>query len=176
MKHAIKNIFRILCLLSWGTTVHAIIGYDCGSNHLNITTLSLLEVGECDIPEPHVQVDKVYVQLFQLSSFTLTKIIQWKVDVNRIIEYCGIQSHTSTVTNGFREYIQEISREQCNSMHNTGIFMVSPNIQISELKVNRTSSHSVIPAGSTQTVTSGPKCATFSWKMFLLMYKIWYME
>ena len=151
MKHVIKNIFRILCLLSWGTTVHAIIGYDCGSNHLNITTLSLLEVGECDIPEPHVQVDKVYVQLLQLSSFTLTKIIQCKIEVDRVIEYCGMHSHTSTVTNGFREYIQEISREQCNSMHNTGIFMVSPNIQISGLKVNRTSSHSVILAGSTQT-------------------------
>ena len=62
-----------------------------------------------------------------------------------------MHSHTSNVTNEFREYIQEISREQCNSMHDTGIFMVSPNIQISGLKINRNLSHSVTLAGSTQT-------------------------
>ena len=62
-----------------------------------------------------------------------------------------MHSHTSTVTNGFREYIQETSREQRNSMFNTGNFMVSPNIQISRLKIDRTSSHAVILVGSTQT-------------------------
>ena len=96
MKPKVKKIY-IFCLLLWSGTVHAIIGYDCGTNHLNITTLSLLEVGECDIPEPQVQVEKIYVQLLQLSDFTLTKIIQCKVEVDRKIEYCGMHSHTSAV-------------------------------------------------------------------------------
>ena len=45
---------------------------------------------------------KIYVQLLQLSDFTLTKIILCKVEVDRKIEYCGMHSHTSTVINGYR--------------------------------------------------------------------------
>ena len=55
-----KEIY-IFYLLLWNGTVHAIIGYDCGTKHLNITTLYLLEIGECDIPEPQVQVGKIYM-------------------------------------------------------------------------------------------------------------------
>ena len=150
MKPKVKKIYNIFCLLLWSGTVHAIIGYDCWTNHLNITTLSLLEVGECDIPEPQVQVEKTYLQLLQLSDFTLTKIIQCKVEVDRKIEYCGMHSHTSAIINGYREYIQEVSRKQCSKMHETGVFLVSLNTQITGLKTNRTSSHAIMLAGSTQ--------------------------
>ena len=92
--------------------------------------MSLLEVGECDIPEPQVQVEKIYVQLLQLRDFTLTKIIQCKVEVDRKIEYCGMHSHTSAVINGYREHIQEVSRDQCNKMHETGLFLASINHSI----------------------------------------------
>ena len=47
----------------------------------------------------------------------MTKIIQCKVEIDRKIEYCGMHSHTSAVIDEYSEYIQEISREQCNKMH-----------------------------------------------------------
>ena len=50
----------------------------------------------------------------------------------------------------YREYIQEISIDQCNKMHETGVFMVSPNTQIFGVKINRTSSHAIMLAGSIQ--------------------------
>ena len=63
-------------LILMTTTVEAIIGYDCGSNQLNLATLSLLEVGECDIPEAKLYIDTTYIQLSQISDFTLTQIRQ----------------------------------------------------------------------------------------------------
>ena len=150
MKLKIKKIYNILYLSLWCDTVHAMIGYDSRTIHLNITTLSLLEVGECDIPEPQIQVKKIYVQLLQLSDFILTKIIQCKLEVNRKIEYFGMHLNTSAVINRYREYIQEVSRDQCNKMHKTGVFLVSPNTQITGLKSNRISSHAIMLAGSTQ--------------------------
>ena len=36
----------LLCVII--SNSNAFIGYDCGSRNLNVTTLSLLEVGECE--------------------------------------------------------------------------------------------------------------------------------
>ena len=80
----------------------------------------------------------------------MKKIIQCKVEVDRKIEYCGMHSHTSAVINGYREYIQEVSRDQCSKMHETGVFLVSLNTQITGLKIKRTSSDAIMLAGSTQ--------------------------
>ena len=48
-------------------TTYAIIGFDCASNNANIAKLSLLEVGECDLPQRQVNVEKTYVQLLQIT-------------------------------------------------------------------------------------------------------------
>lgn len=54
----------------------ALIGYDCGSRSLNITTLSLLDVGPCDIPNESLNVTMQYIQLLQIQDFVETKVIQ----------------------------------------------------------------------------------------------------
>ena len=61
-----------------------------------------------------------------------------------------MHSHTSAVINGYREYIQEVSRDQCNKMHETGVFLASINTHITGIRVNRTSSHVIMLARSTQ--------------------------
>ena len=62
---------------------YVIIGFDCGSNQSNITTLSLLEVGECDLPQSQVHVERTYIQLLQLTRFSNTKVKQSKVENRR---------------------------------------------------------------------------------------------
>jgi len=55
--------------------INEIIGYDCGSSNFNTTTVSLLDVKECDIPLIGPQVQKIIIQLLnyqnlnQLMSF-----------------------------------------------------------------------------------------------------------
>ena len=40
-----------------------IIGHDCGTKSLNVTTVSLLEVGECNIPENEIKAEDTMIQL-----------------------------------------------------------------------------------------------------------------
>ena len=65
----------LTCYFNYITTVYAIIGFDCGSNQSNITTLSSLEVGKCDLPRSRVNVERTYIQLLQLTGFSNTKVI-----------------------------------------------------------------------------------------------------
>ena len=85
-----EKLSTLVMLILMTITVEAIIGYYCGSNQLNLTTLSLLEVGECDIPEPKLHIETTYIQLLQISDFTLTQVRQCKIEIRRTISYCGM--------------------------------------------------------------------------------------
>ena len=145
----------LICNFVYITTVFAIIGFDCGSNQSNVTTLSLLELGECDLPRSQVHVEITYMQLLQLSGFSNTKVIQCKVKIRRAISHCGMHSLISIVASGHSEYIQDVARDQCNQIHTIATFLVDPSLQISKLKVNETLFHSVTLAGS---VTPNGNC------------------
>ena len=47
----------------------------------NIATLSLLEVGECDLHRSQVHVERTYIQLLELTGFSNPKLIQCKVEI-----------------------------------------------------------------------------------------------
>jgi len=108
-----KNTLATLLLLA--TPILCMVGYDCGGRSLNITSLSLLDVGECQVDNIEPQKEEAYIQLLQLSEFDHTHAIQCKIEIDRIIYYCGMHSHVSVVHNGKREYIREISAENCKN-------------------------------------------------------------
>ena len=78
----------------------------------------------------------------------IIKVIQCNVEIWRATSHCVMHSHSSIVANGHSEYIQDVTRDQCNQMHTIGTFLLNPSLQISKLKVNETSFHSVTLAGS----------------------------
>ena len=61
----------LLCVILSNT--NTFIGYDCGSRNSNVTTLSLLKVGECELPETNVDVSEKYAQLLQIKSIVKQK-------------------------------------------------------------------------------------------------------
>lgn len=136
-------VFQYLLSTAWG-----LIGYDCGSKLLNITTLFLIDVGECNIPEDTVKTSKQYIQLLQLNEYTETTVIQCKLEIHRTIYYCGMHSHISIVRNGENEYIHETSTRVCEIMHATGILKFGPTNVIHGLRLNETVTHSLTFAGS----------------------------
>ena len=157
----------LICNFNYITTVYAIIGFDCGSNQSNITTLSLLEVRECDLPRSQVHVERSYIQLLQLTGFSNTKVIQCKVEIRYTISYCGMHLHISIVANGHSEYIQDVTRDQCYQMHTIRTYLVTPSLQMSKLKVNETAFHSVTLAG---TLTPNRDCTS---RQFSDPYETW---
>lgn len=136
----------LLILISALRSAHGIIGYDCGSASANLTTLSLLNIEECDIPQQNVNASKVYIQLLQINEFQSVKVIQCKVEIDRLIKKCGMFSHTMDVFNGKYAYVEEVSREACQRMHSYGSFQIS-NTLITGIKSNQTTTRPVVLAG-----------------------------
>lgn len=95
----------------------AIIGYDCGTSNLNITTVSLLEVGECDIPPREIKEEVVEIQLLQTIEYHETPVIQCKMEFRRTVYKCGMFGHLLPVENAVKEYIDEISRDASHNRH-----------------------------------------------------------
>ncbi|XP_067209354.1 uncharacterized protein [Linepithema humile] len=139
--------FLIIAVLNfWLRGTKGIIGYDCGSASTNITTLSLLGIEECDIPQPEVAAQKIYIQLLQINEFTSARVIQCKIEIDRLIRRCGMFSHSMDVYNGKHAYIEEVSRDACQRMHMYGTYEIG-NTRITGLKSNQTATRPVTLAG-----------------------------
>lgn len=146
MDIAWKAVIIVAVLSFCFCNTEGIIGYDCGAASTNITTLSLLGIEECDIPEPAVTTRKVYIQLLQVNEFTSQRVIQCKVEIDRLIRRCGMFSHSMDVYNGKHAYIEETSREACQRMHNFGTYEIGT-VRITGLKSNQTATRPVTLAG-----------------------------
>lgn len=139
--------FFVTIVIAQLSLAFGLVGYDCGGQSLNVTTLSLLEVGRCDVPDLEPRKEEKYVQLLQLSDFDNTQAIQCRVEVDRTIYYCGMHSHISIVQNGRKQYLLDITHELCKQMQLNGMFTVGVNTQITGLKRNATDTRSVTLAG-----------------------------
>ncbi|KAL6419585.1 hypothetical protein ACFW04_011315 [Cataglyphis niger] len=140
----------IIVLLLGLPSAYGIIGYDCGSASANLTTLSLLNIEECDISQQNVNSSRTYIQLLQINEFESIKVIQCKVEIDRLIRKCGMFSHSIDVFNGKYAYVQEISREACRRMHTYGSFQLAETF-ITGLKSNQSATRPVTLAGHVDT-------------------------
>lgn len=141
-------VVALLATFIYSRPVVAILGYDCGGTAINVTTFSLLNVGDCDLPPVEPSATPTYIQLLQLSDYGRTHVVQCRVEIDRTIYYCGMHSHISVVHNGRRVYLADISENICKAAHTTGIIALTPSLQISGLKPNSTTYRSVTLAGS----------------------------
>jgi hypothetical protein len=123
-----------------------LIGYDCAGKGLNITTLSLIDIGDCRIDDIEPTKEETYVQLLQLSDFDRVQVTQCKVEIDRTVYYCEMHSHVSVVQNGRKIYTHNLGEDRCYLLHQTGAIMIGTAI-ISQLATNQTSHHSVTLAG-----------------------------
>ena len=88
--------------------VYGLTGYDCGQKFMNFTTFSHVNVGECDLPEPIVNVTKIVISLLKINEYTDTLVRYSKVEIKRTVVHCGMWSHISK--NGEVKYLREVSR------------------------------------------------------------------
>ncbi|KYN00578.1 hypothetical protein ALC62_08647 [Cyphomyrmex costatus] len=141
---------------------HGLIGYDCGATSgdgFNISTLSLLDVGNCNLEDVEPQEEETYIQLMQMSDYDKVPAVQCRVEVNRVIHNCGMHSHISVVHNGQREYFQEIGEQSCRRLHETGVLRIG-NAVMDLIKVNMTNYTSVVPSATLAgSATMDGKCA-----------------
>ncbi|XP_076238647.1 uncharacterized protein LOC143181874 [Calliopsis andreniformis] len=135
-------------LLTLVASSHALVGYDCGGQASNISTLSLLGVGKCSPPDIETKKEDKYVQLLQLSEYNNAEVLQCKIEIDRTIYHCGMHSHTSVVHNGRRIYLHPTSLQLCKQLHSTGMMSLGYSTQITGIRTNSTDSRSLTLAGT----------------------------
>lgn len=153
----IQNVTMLLyiLILNCARFTWALVGYDCNGQHLNVTTVSLNSIGDCDITPIKTQDQEVYLQLLQLSEFNYAPIISCKIEISRMVYYCGMHSHISAVQNGLNEYLEDVTDQQCKRMHEDGSFSLGNNGYITGLTVNKTTTRTFTMAG---TLTNDGRC------------------
>lgn len=139
-----------LLLLILISEASGLISFDCGGQHLNITAVSLLDVGECDLDISTPNTTEVYIQLLQLSDYSYTEVIQCKVEISRTIYHCGMHSHISIVHNGKADYVHETGYSQCLRMFQDGTITLGAHHLVTGLKANQTTYRSITMAGRVQ--------------------------
>lgn len=137
-----------LILLSALQLAQSLIAYDCNGEHLNVTTISLVNIGECDLEIPTTQEEDRHIQLLQLSDYEVTDIIQCRIEIVRNIYYCGMHSHMSAVENGYNEYLHDVSAQSCRRLHEEGTITLGNGAFLTGLKVNSTDTRTFMLAGS----------------------------
>lgn len=139
------------------TLVHAtncLVGYDCGAVNTNITQISLREIGNCEIEMPIVETKNVIIQLLQILEFNSAHTRYCKIKIHRTITKCLWLSRSVPVKGGTVTYIGDITRDQCDLLHETGRFMIGKTI-IDSISPNSTTTHAIVFAG---TLNSDGKC------------------
>lgn len=121
--------------------------YDCGGTHLNITIISLVHTGDCELRIENTTTTDTYVQLLQLSNYNYVETLHCKIEISRNIYHCGMHFHVSMVHNGQANYLKEIPREQCKHMHRNGVLHLGTDGVIDNLKANETYYKSITMAG-----------------------------
>jgi len=116
--------------------VFGFIGYDCGGCSLNFITLSLLDIGDCELAEELTNTEETYMQLLQLSDYDRTKIQQCMMEIDHTILYYGMHWHVSAVWNGRRACLQILSNTACQRLRETGILSLGGRTIISEASPN----------------------------------------
>lgn len=110
----------------------------------------MLNIDECDIPPQDVKTTQTYIQLVQINEFDSVKVIQCKIEIDRIIKRCGMFSHTMDIHNGKHSYIEETSLEECRRIHTIGVYEIGRTF-IRGLQSNKTISRSITLAGNVET-------------------------
>lgn len=139
-------MFAFIVFFTFIAVTQGLTGYDCEGEGLNITTLSLLDVGQCEFDEVEPDRSEVYVQLIQVSDFSRTRVTQCRIEIDRTIYYCGMHSHISLVSNSRKQYVQELGSDACRRAHETGTLALST-VVIDRMSTNATSFRSVTLAG-----------------------------
>lgn len=139
-------MFSLIVFFAITALTHGLTGYDCKGEGLNVTTLSLLDVGQCVFDEIEPEKSEIYVQLIQSSDYSRTRVTQCRVEIDRTIYYCGMHSHISLVSNSRKQYVQELGNDACRRVHETGTLVLST-VVIDRVTTNATSFRSVTLAG-----------------------------
>ncbi|KAL7299236.1 hypothetical protein TKK_0007830 [Trichogramma kaykai] len=136
-------LLGILMMVQGG---NCIFGYDCGTKLTNLTTVSLIDIGECEPKKEETKSINIEAQLLQINDYNIIHARECRIKIKRTVHHCGMHSHTSAVLFGEIEYFKEITKDECEGIQLTGTFN-GFGLSLMHLERNSTTTKSVILAG-----------------------------
>ncbi|XP_063994521.1 uncharacterized protein LOC135172409 isoform X1 [Diachasmimorpha longicaudata] len=146
-----RMMTAILVLLFINTQeINGLVGYDCSGSTLNITSYSLLQVGQCHIPLVKPKSTNVNIELMQLNKYGQITVVECRLQLDRTIHRCGMFSHVAIVHNYRREYFVELEQHECQKLHDSNSLQISHNIVVDALVKNITNLRPITIAGKAE--------------------------
>lgn len=121
-------------------------GYNCGKRMPHVATVSLTEVGPCEIADIQPEVQQIPMQLLQYTEREDTDVRQCRIWVDQNIARCGMFSHVSIVNYGETTFVRDISKDLCEDLIRYGQFKYGDSI-VDGLNVNVTNNRTIVVAG-----------------------------
>ena len=105
----------VIVILSTRRTDKSITAFYCAQQYNNISTFSLVDIGESHVPvNPKVQVEKTKIALLQLNEYANAHVKIFKVEFTREIAYCDTywykRTRISGVESGKLSYVEHVTR------------------------------------------------------------------
>lgn len=142
-----KTIYAvILTLVIFTATVASLIGYDCGHESVQVSSLSTLDVGPCNLVFDNITSEEEEIQLLQTSTVSTIHVYQCKISIIRSIFHCGMHSHASTADGGVTQYVYDLRREDCMNAHRFGTLKLQDTL-IDSITANHTTTANIMAAG-----------------------------
>lgn len=117
-------MFELRALCSAISVIHLIVSastqnvaFDCASDQSNYTSLSLLGVGECLYSDDDFTEEDTEIQLLQQKEAAFIPTFSCLINLDYVIEYCGMSSHNSLVKGGVVSETYRLTGEECRRMH-----------------------------------------------------------
>lgn len=135
--------------------VHAFIAYDCSVKNMSVLRFSTIDDYLCPESKDPIRSKNVKIQLIQRADNGLVHVYQCKVKITRIVNYCGMSSHNSIVSNGLASYIKELGRNNCLELHSKLMYQYGTHTIVDMLKSNASI---IVPVQFSGTTDNNGKC------------------
>lgn len=124
----------------------AMIGYDCASKDLNVTTISLRDTEPCPDYQTTNVTDSLEIQVLQERETYDVHVYQCLIELDYHVTHCGMHSHASEVEDGWGTVLLQLTANECKDIHKSRSVNVMGHKLIG-LKRNATQTNSLVLAG-----------------------------
>jgi hypothetical protein len=139
---------RLICISFFVTVSYAFVAYDCFTSTTNYTTIGITTVEECNTQVfDDIVVKQAYIQVVQEKRWRFLHVMHCNVVVTKLINYCGMHSHISAVSGGYTNYVMDIRKDECKSLHTEGVLKIEGST-IRGIKPNTTQDVNLVLSGT----------------------------
>lgn len=137
----------IFLLLGCSRVGEGLIGYDCQAKNASFTSVSLVDIKECNAGNDSFIEKQIMGQVIQIHQYQPVHVYTCLTSVIITTDYCGKLNHIFAAPKGITSHIKNLGPSACMEAHTRGIAYVHGK-EIINLKKNGTTTYDTVLSGS----------------------------